>query len=203
MQTRLLRQPAFSGQALSEERSVPPAKKRKGRFGSEHQELQLPQPSQEPSEPSWSQSLETPKKPKWKEETDSFLKNVPTPSAWRQKQVEVGLNSVKDYEKIIKAFISYTNVDIKRGPNQTALFKFKAFLLLSFCRALEQSGTSASSIDQIMQCITNASKDQQLRLRRSALWVNSLINELVKRGWNIYRATELFFISMSTKLLLL
>ena len=145
--------------------------------------------------------LRSTKRPRWKQATDSFLRNVPKPSAWRQQQVEAGLKSVEDYEKIIKAFLNFTNADVKRGSNQTPLFKFKAFLLLSFCRVLEQSRTSTSSIDQIVRCIINASENQRLRVLRGAFWVNSLISELTKRGWNIYRATELFFISMSTNFL--
>ena len=203
MPTRLLWQPAFSGQwqALSDERLVPPSKKRKGPFGSEYQELQLPHQSQEPPEPSWSQKPGIQKRSRWKEATDNFLRNVPTPSAWRQKQIEVGLKSVEDYKKVIQAFSSYTNVDIERQSTQRALSKFRAFLLLSFYEVLKQSESSARIIDQIKQCIPNASEDQCLRQQRSALWINNLINELAKRGWNIYRATELFFISISTKLL--
>ena len=186
MPTQLLRQPAFSGWV--EQGLAPPAKKRKGPFRSEHEELQLPQPIQELSEPTWYPKLETPKKPRWKETADSFLKNFPTASVWRQKQVEVGLKSAKDYKKIIQVFISHSNVDIEGQSTQGAISRFKAFLLLSLCEASNQSESSARVIDQIKQYNPNISEDQRLRLQRGALWVNRLINELVKRGWNIYRA---------------
>ncbi|MCJ1248447.1 hypothetical protein MMC30_005665 [Trapelia coarctata] len=182
-------QRAFSGQWQGlDERLVPCAKKRKWPFGTEHQEL--PRASQL-QEPLVSQKPEIQKRPRWKQTTDSFLKTIPRPSAWRQKQVEVGLNGVNDYEKVIQAFIGNSNVGNDRKP----ISDFKAFLLLSLCEVLTKRGTSPKIVDQMTQSVTNASKDQRLRLRRSALWVNSLINELVKRGWNIYRATELFFIN--------
>jgi hypothetical protein len=79
--------------------------------------------------------------------------------------------------------------------------EFQAFILLSLCAVLEATGIPSETIDQVMQHATKSSKDARLKQLRGAIWVNGLIAKLVKLGWSIYRATELFFISRSIRFL--
>jgi hypothetical protein len=177
-----------------------------------------------------SENLQRPlrKKPRWKQATDLFLRNIPSASAWRGKQIQVGLSGVDEYENVVQAFIGNGDVEKelshggllpenevfgrirypllpKSCPANSELSRassnFQALLLLSLCVYLNKKGYPAKRTDQIIQLITNAGLDRRLRLLRSADSINDLIAELVDRGWSIYRATELFFISMSMTIL--
>lgn len=147
---------------------------------------------------------------------------------WRTKQIEVGLISVKEYENIIRSFTGHGDIDIKKELSQGELHSedklvnkairyalltrsslenanllkassnFQAFILLSLCAVLEYKGYAAETIDRIIQYATGFSEHERLRQLRGAIWVNSLIAGLVEHGWTIYRATELFLISMSS-----
>jgi hypothetical protein len=183
------------------------------------------------SPPGQSENLQRPlrKKPRWKQATDLFLRNIPSASAWRGKQIQVGLSGVDEYKNVVQAFIGNGDVEKelshggllpenevfgrairypslpKSCPAKSELSRassnFQALVLLSLCVYLDKKGIPAKTTDPIIQLITNAGVDRRLRLLRSADDINDLIAELVDRGWSIYRATELFFISMSMTIL--
>lgn len=184
-----------------------------------------PRPRDEVSKKRRVHQLPAPEPPRWKKVADSFLRSVPRPSEWRKRQVELGLEGVNEYKEVIQSFTKQRDFKLTVGAHQhhlhsgnelvdrveiyalltksslttatsmRALSNFQAFILLSLCRVLETKGVLPEKIDQITQHITDLPEKERLRLRRSAVWVNMLIVELIKRGWTIYRATELFFIS--------
>ena len=79
---------------------------------------------------------------------------------------------------------------------------FQALLLLSFCTVLQTRGIPDETIDRITKQFAAFREKDRRRLRIHAVKINGLINKLVRCGWSIYQATELFFISMFSKLLL-
>ena len=141
-------------------------------------------------------------------------------------QTELGLNSARQYEEVIRAFIGSTNLEFKREPwqigghlenelvdlaerfalltkssltnakLQRSFANFQALILLSYCEVLRKRGIPYEDVDRIIQHITNAREWDRRRLLDSALWINKIIVELVGHGWTIYRATELFFIGI-------
>ena len=156
------------------------------------------------------------------EARDSFLRNLPSASKWRERQIELGLHNVDEYEKVIRSLTSRSTVDVKQEPGredsdelvaigknlalltdaslrnkdlQKLFAYFQCFLLLSYCGALEKRGVSEEEIDRITQCVTSFREMDRRRLRTRAVKVNCIINDLVKGGRAIYQATEVFFIS--------
>ena len=157
--------------------------------------------------------------------SESFLNNIPETSVWRKLQMQAGLYDVMEYKRAVRHLIGRSGTNVEKGFREDnrhpetdivarartyalltkstlagttaskALSRFQALILLSLCAVLEKKGVAADTIDQIAQYVTDSGMDTRLRLRRSALWINSLIVELTKRGWDICRATELFFIS--------
>ena len=84
---------------------------------------------------------------------------------------------------------------LARADVSKAWSSFQALVVLSLCQVLERKSVATDTIDEIARHITESRVGTRLRLRRSAVWINGFITELIKRGWNIGRATELFFIS--------
>jgi hypothetical protein len=84
---------------------------------------------------------------------------------------------------------------------QKSFSYFQALLLLSYCGLLEKRGVLYETVDRITQYVSCFREMDRRRLRSQALRINLLIHELVKGGWTIYRATELFFISMFSNVL--
>lgn len=139
------------------------------------------------------------------------------------------MNTVEQYEEVIRAFTDRTNAIVKREPHQgdghsenelvdlaerfalltkdsltnaklqRSFARFQALILLSYCEVLRKTGVPYDTIDRIIQHITDRECDRR-RLLESALWINSIIDDLVSHGWTIYRATELFFIGAFSKL---
>ena len=212
----------------SEGPSSEPSKKRKTLHGSGPQEVSQPSHSLQQSEqqlPSQSSGAKRQQKEaaaKW------FLKNAPKAIEWRKRQAELDLNTVEQYEQIIRAFTDRTNITTERKlchgdghsddqlidlANRFALLtkssfsnanlqrsfaSFQVLILLSYCEVLRKRGVSYEAIDPIIQHVAGRELSRR-RLLDSAPWINGLIFELVSHGWTIYRATELFFISMSSK----
>jgi len=163
--------------------------------------------------------------PTWKQVSDAFLRNIPKASVWREKQMQAGLYGAKEYEHVVRTFTGHSSVDVERKLfrgdrhlktnlvnraetyallTRSSLEKahiskasshFQALVFLSLCAVLERKNTDPEIIDSIARHINESGLDTRWRLRRSAVWINGLINQLIKRGWNIARATELFFIS--------
>ena len=217
------------------------SKKRKTLHGSEPPKPQQPsQPSQEPGSqlpsrsPNTSQ-CKTPKRarakgPRKNDSADWFLRNVPKATEWRKRQTELGLNTVEQYEDVIRAFTDRTNVAVKRKPCQgdghsehelvnlaerlalltrdslrnakiqRSFATFQALILLSYCEVLRKRDVPYETVDRIIQHFAGREYDRR-SLLDSAVWISRIIVDLVSHGWTIYRATELFFIGVFSKLL--
>ncbi|KAI4260730.1 MAG: hypothetical protein LQ352_000122 [Teloschistes flavicans] len=163
-------------------------------------------------------------KPRKFEAVEWFLRNAPKASEWRKRQIELELNTVEQYEQIIRAFTDRTNVMVKReayrreenlehelvdlaerfalltkasltnAKRQRSFATFQALILLSFCEVLRRRDVSYEVIDHTIEHI--AGERDRRRLLSSARWINGVIVDLVNHGWTIYRATELFFIGL-------
>ena len=161
---------------------------------------------------------------------DSFLNGVPVPAKWRERQIKLGLDTVEQYEKAIQVFIGRIRANVIRQPcqknahskdkladcshdskglsvahNETllkALSNFQVLLVSSCCAVLQTGDISYETLDLILQRCTSMEKRDRRRLGTHAVTINRLINKLMIRGWSIYQATELFLISMFSKLLL-
>lgn len=157
-----------------------------------------------------------------------FLRNAPKAAEWRKRQVELGLKTVEQYEGVIRAFGNRANIKTEAsqgdGHSQNELVNvaerlalltrdslananlqrsfalFQALILLSYCEVLRRKDVPYETVDGIIRHIAEKESDRK-KLLASALWINDIINKLVSNGWTIYRATELFFISMFSKLL--
>ncbi|KAF1976451.1 hypothetical protein BU23DRAFT_565627 [Bimuria novae-zelandiae CBS 107.79] len=83
---------------------------------------------------------------------------------------------------------------------QQAVSRFQILLLSSYCLFLGKNGTSDEKIDGILREITSVEKqsDRKSLLTRASL-INGLINSLVGKGWSLYRATELIFLTSISK----
>ena len=168
-------------------------------------------------------------KPRKNKAVDWFLRNAPKATEWRKRQTELDLNTVEQYQEVIRAFTDHTNVIVKRKPYlrdgyskhvlvdlaerfallirdsltnaklQRSFATFQALILLSFCEVLRKRGIPYQIVDQIITHITSQEYDRR-KLLNSALWINSVIVDLIGHGWTIYRATELFFIGVFSKL---
>lgn len=158
-----------------------------------------------------------------------FLQNAPKATEWRQRQTELGLVTVKQYEMVVRSFIGCTNVIPKRDQPQgdrnlekelvdlakrfvlptkdvlrntklqRSFARFQTLILLSYCIVVRKLGVSDETFDQIIQHIPGREAERR-RLLQSALWVNRIIVNLVSYGWTICRATEFFFIGVFSKL---
>ena len=159
--------------------------------------------------------------PDWEVASSLFLCKIPKAREWRNRQLKVGLQGVKEYEDTIQRFLGQHGVAAEKEPCENMcdvvdrakyyaslvssasskeipqeLSDFLALILLSLCAVLEQKKVASETIDEIVQQITGAGMYARTRIRRGAIWVNRLISELTKRKMNIGRATELLFISM-------
>ena len=158
-----------------------------------------------------------------------FLRNIPKATEWRKRQTELKLYTVEQYEQTIRAFTDRTNIIVEREPYrgdglsehefvalaesfalltsnsltnaklQRSFATFQALILLSYCQVLRKRGVSYETVDRIIENVTGREYDRR-RLLDSAVWINGVIVKLVSLGWTIYRATELFFIGVFSKL---
>lgn len=153
---------------------------------------------------------------------DSFLKNIPGLGQWHQRQVGI-IGTAAKYEAAIRALTAtvdageessqkqlesdnhlvreevklplLTNTPLENEALKRPFSYFRALVLLSYCGLLEKAGQPYEKVDQITKYVSCFREMDRRRLRSQALRINLLIDELVKGGWTIYRATELFFIS--------
>ncbi|KAF2744351.1 hypothetical protein M011DRAFT_171443 [Sporormia fimetaria CBS 119925] len=151
-----------------------------------------------------------------------FLGKVPIRTGWRERQARLGLNTVQEYEDVVKGFCSrayimeHWNEPGGSGSGLIALGKhlanltkaslenanllrsfayFQVLILLSYCEFLRQKGVSEHTIDELIQPVRARERDRRTLLDTIPR-IHRLIVDLVRRGWTLYRATELFFISM-------
>ena len=166
------------------------------------------------------------KRPRKNAAADWFLENAPKATEWRKRQTELGLNTAEQYEQVIRAFTDRTNVLVEREPCQEdehqiidsakrfplftrdfltnaklekSFASFQVLILLSYCEVLRKRSVPQETLESIVQHISPREVDRR-SLLKSALWVNGVIVALASHGWTIYRATELFFISVFSKL---
>ncbi len=135
---------------------------------------------------------------------------------------------MEQYEQTIRAFTDRTNVIVRRKPyqreehskqelvnlaerfalltkasltnakHQRSFATFQALVLLSYCEVLRKRDVLYETVDRVIEHITR--ERNRRRLLSGARWINGVIVDLVNHGWTIYRATELFFISVSLEL---
>lgn len=156
---------------------------------------------------------------------DWFQRHAPKATEWRKRQTELDLNTVEDYEKVVRVFIDHSKplperiqrdgqegnqfvgprfLGLPRQPNfntrlRTLFANFQTLIYLSYCGFLWKRDVPYKSVDRIIQDITKSRERDRKRLLDSALWINTLIADLACNGWTIHRATELFFISTFLK----
>ncbi|KAI9710591.1 MAG: hypothetical protein M1828_002142, partial [Chrysothrix sp. TS-e1954] len=151
-----------------------------------------------------------------------FLKHAPKATTWRARQIELGLQTAEQYEKVIQAFghIAETRREafdgmISSGDQfvdlaerlalligrsfadadlQEVTARFKTLVLLSYCEVLQKRGVAFETIDRIISHV-GACESERKKILKGALWINGVINNLVDSGWTIFRATELFFLN--------
>jgi len=159
---------------------------------------------------------------------DNFNRKVPHVDLWSKAQRKLA-ESARDYEDIIEAFVSKSCVIIKNQLNtpeghskdplllvgetlaslvhksiqkshlQKSFANFQVLIFLSYCEFLSQTGAADEIIDYIVQRVAKLGKNER-SLRRGSRLINECIVSLVRNGWTIYRATELFFIGISALL---
>lgn len=149
---------------------------------------------------------------------------------WSVIQLRI-VGSVGRYEKIIRAFTQSTTINSARlevdqttgktlvavgvklaklvngsfteTQSQKALHCFQSLLLSSYCGYLKGKGVPVEHTDQIAKLIFPDSETKRKRLSVQAALINSTIAKIGKlKDWNIFRATELFFICKSLKSIL-
>ena len=152
-----------------------------------------------------------------------FVKQIPQPNSWRQRQLDLNLVEADDYVQLIRtlsldeisdevatkavtcrqksvldfadAYSQRTAFSLRQAELQRCCANFQALVFLSYCQILAASGVESEVVDTFVQRITNLRENERRRLLQSASWVNEQIVELAKAGWDICRATELFFLS--------
>ena len=142
------------------------------------------------------------------------------------RQLELGLSTVKDYEHVIQGLLGRTTVISKRKFNrevgksdsafivvgkkltdltrfslenarlQKSYASFQALVLLSYCQFLQKRNVSEAAIDELVQHVTNIRERDRKTLRDTIPWIHRLILGLIRNGWSLPPATELFCISM-------
>lgn len=100
---------------------------------------------------------------------------------------------------LAERFALLTRDSLTNAKLQRSFATFQALILLSYCQVLRKRGVSYETVDRIMQHVAGSEYDRR-RLLESAPWINGLIVALVSSGWTIYRATELFFLGLFSKL---
>ncbi|KAL9084620.1 MAG: hypothetical protein Q9165_007975 [Trypethelium subeluteriae] len=147
----------------------------------------------------------------------SFLQNTPKPFEWRKRQVQIAPTE-KDYENVVRLFYIQDNMynfendhnrhsrypdrliaiglDFAARMNQSAqtmksLCFLQTLVLLSYSMVLQSKGVV---IDQILGAVERFGGFTHAKLLSGAAEVNKLIKWLVRTGWPVVRATELFFL---------
>jgi hypothetical protein len=95
-----------------------------------------------------------------------------------------------------QSLASLTSSSLKNAALQKSFAYFQVLIFLSYCEFLRQKKVSYEVIDKLIQTITNIRERDRKALLDSIVWIHHLVVELVRTGWSLYRATELFFISM-------
>lgn len=89
-----------------------------------------------------------------------------------------------------------TKSSLENANIQRSFAYFQVLILLSYCEFLRRKNVSYEAIDKLIQDITDIREIGRRALLDTIPWIHRLIVELVRKGWALHRATELFFISM-------
>jgi hypothetical protein len=162
--------------------------------------------------------------PSQSQEATRFLRNIPSPETWCQRQSEI-VHTPQNYQSALaslftrdhttetthrtqypnspidigKQFATLTNSSLNNQRLQKSFAYFQAFVLLVYCAILEKTGTPTSEVDSILAVIAVFGSRRLKSLREAALNAYGVIERLVKVGWPESRATELFFLSKSVR----
>lgn len=164
-----------------------------------HQPLQLSQRPRSPLFPrlSITSQRKNPIPLRKHEAVNWFLRNAPKATKWRQKQTELGLVTVEQYEEVVRAFIGCINVIPKRdqfqgdgnlekklvdlakrfvlptknvlrnAKLQRSFARFQTLILLSYCK-VGKLDVPNKTFNQIIQYIPGQEAERR-RLLQSAL----------------------------------
>lgn len=149
-----------------------------------------------------------------------IFKRLPEAGGWKRWQLRF-LDGQNHYRDVVKSFTAgiesrtkacnrltssrnlivigeelarLTQSSIKSKDLQEAVSSFQLLLILSYCLFLKRNDTADGDIDRILQQVTSVRESDRRTLLKRASQVNHLINRLITNGWDIYRATELFFL---------
>jgi hypothetical protein len=93
----------------------------------------------------------------------------------------------------------FTKTSLEGAKLQKAFAHFHVLLLLSFCELLRHWNFSPEVVDDLLQRGLGKRERDREKLLVSVRGVHRMIVEIVRKGWSLYRATELFFLSMLTE----
>jgi hypothetical protein len=95
-----------------------------------------------------------------------------------------------------KGLASLTKSSLRNEGLQRSFAYFQALILLSYCEFLRQKGVPYEIIDELIRTVADIRESDRKSLLNTIKWINNtFIVDLVRKGWTIYRATELLFIS--------
>lgn len=122
----------------------------------------------------------------------SFTEGADIIAQERESEVDQLLGN--EYVIVATKFALLTRRSFTNAKLQKSFAKFQLLILLSYCEVLRLRGVPYSSIDPIIQLVATGRERDRKMLLEGAAWVNDLVVALVKHGWTIQRATELFFL---------
>ena len=152
-----------------------------------------------------------------------LLSNVPSPLDWASKQRKLGLVDSNAYTRGIELLRGTQPTNATSGGEHTVLTisqvtqkcairaekfgndaqlltccaKFQALLVFSLCLVLLATGESPDVVDSIISW-ARADRARRNALLNGTRWVHEAIGELVRCGWSVSRATELFFLGSTS-----
>ena len=123
--------------------------------------------------------------------------NTKTLSITRRKETEVSHNYGTEECWLLSAARGYAETAANRAftvEYVLMLVNFQKFIVLCICAVLSQTGASKPALVDIMRiCFGNVSEEYALRLWRTAVFLNQLVDGLGFRGWE-NRASELLLL---------
>ncbi|KAG8531614.1 uncharacterized protein KY384_003245 [Bacidia gigantensis] len=115
----------------------------------------------------------------------------------RQKEIEVSYNYGAEECWLLSAAKGYAETAANRALTVECvlmLVNFQKFIVLCICAVLSQMGASKAALVDITRiCFGDVSEEYALRLWRTAIFLNQLVDGLGFRGWG-NRASELLLI---------
>lgn len=149
---------------------------------------------------------------------------VPRADRWSDKQKESQLYDATVYEKHVRDLVScdlrqeqaikqHTSASVQNivllardyaGTTERSwecmkkwklLLSFRRLILLSICLVIGERGGSEAQITELMWW-TSENEKRRKSILKGTWWMHQTILALVKRGWSIARATELFLLGM-------